>query len=491
MPKWTDSLDVVPRLGHWTSGPGPLYRRLAQALRAVIERGDLPAGARLAPERPLAEALQVSRTTVVLAYDQLRTAGLVESRQGSGTFVARRASPPARRAPREEAGHSFLVDAVTRAAAEEPADTVSFLGACLPAARDVLENAWEEARHDVARLADGAGYSPQGLPALRQAVAAWFGRRGVPTTPDEVLITSGAQQAIDLAARLLVGEGDAVVIEDPTYTGAIDAFTLVRARPRSLPVGPMGADVEALQRLVSEATPALVYLVPTFHNPTGTVLPESGRREVAHLAETSGTTILEDESLVDLSFGTEPPPPIAAFAPQAPVLTVGSLSKLFWGGLRVGWVRAPRPLVVRLTRLKVAADLSGSAVSQALAKRLLPLRDAVARQRRRESAARLDHLSALLRERLPEWAFARPEGGLTVWVRLPSPVAEELARVAVRHGVSIVPGPVHSPSGGCRDHVRLPFVMEADLMAEGVARLARAWEACGQPDRSRRLGVIV
>jgi DNA-binding transcriptional MocR family regulator len=254
----------------------------------------------------------------------------------------------------------------------------------------------------------------------------------------------------------------------------------------------MGADVEALKRLVAETAPALVYLVPTFHNPTGTVLPESGRREVAHVAEKSGTPILEDESLVDLSFGTDPPPPpIAAFAPQAPVLTVGSLSKLFWGGLRVGWVRGPRPLVVRLTRLKVTADLSGSAVSQALANRLLPHRKDVARRRRRESSARLEHLSALLRERLPEWTFVRPEGGLTLWVRLPSPVAEELTRVALRHGVSIVPGPVHSPSGGCRGHVRLPFVMEADVMAEGIARLARAWEACGQPDRGRRLGVIV
>jgi len=167
------------------------------------------------------------------------------------------------------------------------------------------------------------------------------------------------------------------------------------------------------------------------------------------------------------------------------------LSKLFWGGLRVGWVRGPRPLVAQLTRLKVTADLSGSAVSQALATRLLPRRDDVARQRRLESSARLEHLSALLRNGLPEWTFARPEGGLTLWVRLPSPVAEELARVALRRGVSIVPGPVHSVSGGCRDHLRLPFVLEPEATAEGIARLVRAWEACGQADRDRQLGVIV
>jgi DNA-binding transcriptional MocR family regulator len=170
---------------------------------------------------------------------------------------------------------------------------------------------------------------------------------------------------------------------------------------------------------------------------------------------------------------------------------VGSLSKLFWGGLRVGWIRGPQSLVARLTHLKVTADLSGSAVSQALAAHLLSHRDEVTRRRRRQSAERLEHLSALLGKHLPEWTFVRPEGGLTLWVRLPSPAAEELARVALRHGVSIVPGPVHSPSGGSRDHVRLPFVMDAETMAEGVARLARAWTVCAQPDRDRRLGVIV
>ena len=252
------------------------------------------------------------------------------------------------------------------------------------------------------------------------------------------------------------------------------------------------ADVPgALRRLLVPAAPALVYLVPTFHNPTGTVLPESGRREVARLAEETGVPVVEDESLADLSFGTEAPPPIAAFSARASVFTVGSMSKLFWGGLRVGWVRGPRALIARLTRFKVAADLGGSVVSQALAARLLPRRDDVARRRRLESSARLEHLSALLQERLPEWAFARPQGGLTLWVRLPFPVAEELARVALRHGVSIVPGPVHSVSGGCHDHLRLPFVLDADVAAEGVTRLARAWEVCGQPDRHRKLGVIV
>jgi DNA-binding transcriptional MocR family regulator len=492
MPNWTELLpDFTPVIGDWSSGNGPMYARLARSLKAAIERGDLAAGTRLPPERALAEGLGVSRTTVVLAYGQLRRHGLLDSQQGSGTWVKRLAGFPARRPQREERGRSVLMDTVTRAAAEEPADTIGFLGACLPAADVFLDEAWEVARADLAGLVCGTGYSPQGLPALREAVAAHLGRRGLPTTPDQVLITGGAQQAIDLLTRFLVGDRDDVVVEDPTYLGAIDAFTFARARQRSLPVGPAGADVAALRQLLTPATPVLVYLVPTFHNPTGTVLPESARRQVARLAEETGVPVVEDESLADLSFETEPPPPIAAFSTRAPVFTVGSMSKLFWGGLRVGWVRGPRPLVARLTRFKVAADLGGSVVSQILAARLLPRRDEVARARRREFRSRFEHLCGLLREKLPEWSWVRPEGGLTLWVRLPAPTAEELARVALRHGVSIVPGPVHSPSGGHPDHVRLPFVMEPSVLAEGVGRLARAWEACRRPEGEERLGVIV
>jgi len=236
MPKWTDRVDVS-LVGDFTSGPGPLYTRLARSLESAIERGALPPGTRLPPERPLAESLGVSRTTVVLAYGRLREAGLVESRQGSGTFVPRRSPTPTRRPARESQGRSFLVDSVTRAAAEEPADTISFMGACLPAGDGELVAAWEDARADIESLARHAGYSAQGLPALRRAIASDFERRGLPTSPDEVLITGGAQQAIDLVTRLLVRPGAAVALEDPTYLGAIDAIGLAGARRVSVPVG--------------------------------------------------------------------------------------------------------------------------------------------------------------------------------------------------------------------------------------------------------------
>lgn len=491
MPKWTDTaLDLVPLIGDWSTGPGPLYSRLARAMQSAIEGGSLGAGTRLPPERPLAEALGVSRTTVVLAYGRLRERGLLESRQGSGTWVPRR-SGLERPALREERSRSFLVDSLARAASDAPADTIAFMGACLPGSGLALDEEWRSAQVELAELACGTGYSPQGWLPLRRAIAAQFETRGVPTTPDEILVTNGAQQAIDLLGRLLVGRGEAVVLEDPTYLGAIDALTLAGARLLPVPVGPAGVEIPALRRAVQAATPALVYLVPSFHNPTGVLMPEVARREVAALAETTGVAVVEDESLGELTFGAEPPAPIAAFAPRAAVFSVGSLSKLFWGGLRVGWLRGPRALVARLTRFKVAADLSGSLPCQLLATRLLARRDEVARMRRRESRRRYDRLAALLRESLPEWSFSEPAGGLTLWARLPTPSAEELARVALRHGVSIVPGPVHSPSHGFADRVRLPFVMDEAALGEGIARLARAWRECRRPSDERRLDVIV
>ena len=490
MPNWTEPrLELVSRIGDWAEGTGPLYGRLASALRAAIENGEVAAGTRLPPERPLAEALGVSRTTVVLAYGRLREQGLATSRQGSGTWVPRRPELP--RAPAtDERSRSFLVDSVTRAASEEAEGTIGFMGACLPGSCVPLAEEWRAAEADVAEIAGGTGYSPQGWAPLRRAIAERFEARGLATSPDEVLVTNGAQQAIDLVGRLLVARGDSVVLEDPTYLGAIDAFTLAGARLVSVPVGGEGAELAAL-RSAAHSGPVLVYLVPSFHNPTGTVMPESARRAVAELAESRGLVVVEDESLADLAFRDEPPPPIAAFARRAPVLTIGSMSKLFWGGLRVGWVRGPRALIARLTRLKVTTDLAGSPLGQALAARLLPRRDEVARARRKESRARFECLARLLRERLPDWSWQEPLGGLTLWVRLPSPAAEELARMAPRHGVAIVPGPVHSPSRRFPDRLRLPYVLDEATLAEGMARLARAWQACRPAPAERRLGVIV
>ena len=283
------------------------------------------------------------------------------------------------------------------------------------------------------------------------------------------------------------------VVENPTYLGSIDIFTGLSARLVSVPVGADAAWISRLKGTVTRAAPRLIYLMPTFQNPTGAVLPWRCRRALARLSRELQIPIVEDNTLADLSLGSPPPAPIASFDAKAPILTIGSLSKLFWGGLRIGWIRASEEILARVARLKIMADLGGSLLGQLAAVRLLGEAERVKTVRRREMRERLERLTKLLSRNLPEWTWDAPAGGLSLWVRLPSGDANSFAQVALRHGVSFVPGSLASPDGGCAEYLRLPFVLEAGPMREGVERLARAWDSYTGISRRRRpaAGVLV
>jgi DNA-binding transcriptional MocR family regulator len=491
---------LLPLLASWQSGRGPRYRRLAAAIGTVIAGGRLSAGARLPAERPLAAALAVSRTTVVGAYDQLRDEGWIESRRGSGTRVRSRlpvppyasgaptaSVTPSRRAAAEagpegrgdagEVTRPLRRPAFFRGLVEASAARIDFLGAHLPAAQPFVAEELAGAAAELAAELHHHGYLGLGLPALREAIADHLTASGLPTAADQVLVTSGSQQAIGLVAALYVQPGDAVALEDPTYPAAIDAFHNARARLLPVPVTAEGAHVERLREAVARDAPRLIYLIPSFHNPTGALMPAANRRAVAQLAADTGTPVLEDLALADLDLDAEPPPPIAAAAPGAPVLTVGSVSKLVWAGLRIGWVRAEAPVVARLARFKVLSDLGSSVPAQVLAARLLRRAGAIREARRQEARALRAALERELAAVFPDWTWGRPAGGLCLWVRLPRGNAEELARLALRHGVAIVPGPTCSPRDAWETYLRLPFVHGSEQMREGIARLARAWAA--------------
>jgi DNA-binding transcriptional MocR family regulator len=469
---------MLAALGAWSAGRGPLYRRLADALRSAVDRGDLPPGTRLPPERLLARTLSVSRSTVVAAYDLLEQVEVLDRRQGSGTRVA---ETNERHRPADPAPVSRALSRNTlfRRITDGPDGTIDFIGAYLLGGGGLLAAALEGLELELAALSLTSGYSPLGHPPLRQAVAAHLTRTGLPTVPEQVIITSGAQQAINLAAWQYLHDGDTVVVENPTYPGALDAFSAAGARLAWVPTGRHGADVDLLSEVVTRTTPRLVYLIPTFQNPVGGVMPEHRRRAVARLVEARGVALIEDNSLAALALDGDGavPPPIAAFAPEAPILTVGSVSKLFWAGLRVGWIRAPESVVANLGRLKAVADLGGSLPGQAIATRLLGHFDAVRQERCAELARRFALMAQLLEQQLPSWSWERPRGGLCLWVRLPHGSASEFAQVALRHGVSLVAGPVASADHSFADYVRLPFGLEPPELEEGIHRLARAWAA--------------
>lgn len=479
-------------IADWKNGEGPLYARLAETLRAGVRAGRLIGGTKLPPERQLATYLGVGRNTVVRAYSLLEEEGLVVRRQGSGTVVstinAAFGSHPA------ELSTVTQRNVVVRLVAESTAESIDLLGAHAPLGSEVDEIIREaiSALQPTEALRQ-PGYFPLGYPPLRSAIAAHLTSRGFATTTEQILVTSGAQQAITLIATGIVRAKRNVIIEDPTFAGAIDSFRMAGARLLTVPVTDDGPDIDRLSALLEDSEIALAYLIPTFHNPTGGLMSNAARRHLAHLAEETGLLVVEDDALAEISLTDEQPIPLGALSGTGTVLTIGSLSKLFWGGLRVGWIRGPKEMIGHLGQVKATADLGSSVLSQAVALRLLERGARVRALRRAQMTESLDRLEGLLRQHLPDWTWARPAGGLSLWARLPYGSASELAKSAIRHRVAIVPGSVMSPRGAFDDHVRLPLGRGTETMTAAIERLAGAWNEYASVAglRDQRLGVVV
>jgi DNA-binding transcriptional MocR family regulator len=297
----------------------------------------------------------------------------------------------------------------------------------------------------------------------------------LPTESEEVLVTSGAQQALSLITSLYIQRGDAVLVENPTYFGALDAFRLAGARLSPVPVGSEHVRGSMLRDRLLSVGHRLMYLTPTWQNPTGAVMPESTRQAVAALADEFGIPVIEDHSLSELSIEGSPPGLIARHSKAGTVLTVGSMSKLFWAALRVGWVRGPAAAIAQLARVKTGTDLGSALMTQAIAAQLLTVLDRAKEMRREQLGQRRDLMASLLSERLPEWEFSRPQGGLFLWVRLPSGDARYFAQCAARHGVAVTPGSIFASDESYTDFLRIPFVLDEQSIDIGVDRLATAW----------------
>ncbi|MER8046775.1 PLP-dependent aminotransferase family protein [Streptomyces sp. NPDC094032] len=458
--------ELVARLGRWSAGRGPLYLLLAARLRQLVDEGRLPPDTVLPPDRRLAAALAVGRTTVVSAYETLRQERRLVRRQGSGTRVAPAvlAPPPGPRVT-ETSNPMFLY-------LLEPSHDAILLSCAAPlgAPRELAE-----AYAGLTLPGDDLGYHPAGLPALREAVARRYARRGVPTSPAELLVTTGAQQGLALLTRLLVAPGDGVLVEAPTYPGALDLFREAAAVVRPVAVGPDGLDVAEAIRVMERHRPALAYVIPRFQNPTGTVLPPLPGRRLVEAARTFGVPLVEDEVLTELDLAAEPDGGPALSSYGSEVVAVGSLSKVVWGGLRIGWVRGPAPLIARLARLKALHDLGSDVPSQLAAVRLFDAFDPLLRRRLAELRAGHDHLRAELARLLPAWSCPPARGGQTLWVRLPHGDGVAFAQVALRHGVAVLPGSTMDALGGSTRMLRLHFLLPHPLLSEAVRRLATAW----------------
>lgn len=474
-------LRVARLLGSsWQGTSGPAYRSLADGIRLLVLDGRVPPGSRMPGERELAAALQVSRTTVSAAYDLLRRRGFLVSRRGSGTrasLPARGASGPAALMPTTR-GSDGMLD-LARAALEAPAGLAAAVATALEALPEHLS---------------GPGYQIQGVPSLREALARRYTERGLPTSPDQVVVTGGALPALALLVRTLVGPGDRVLVEHPTYPNALDAIRAVGARPVPVAIGAEGWDVTGAEAALRQSAPALAYLVPEFHNPTGALMDPADREALARALARTRTPVVVDETLVDLGLDVDEaglPAPFATFAGAADtVVTIGSASKSFWGGLGIGWLRAPEPLVDRLLAARVHNDLGTPVLEQLTVAALLEQRDELLAARRDVLRARRDALVGALREHLPTWRFDVPVGGLALWCELDRPVSSALAATAAGHGVRLAAGPRFGVDGAFERFVRLPYTLPEEPLREAVAALAAAHAAVVDVPRPRLASVL-
>jgi DNA-binding transcriptional MocR family regulator len=440
----------------------PAYQGLAEGLRVLIADGRIPVGVRLPSERELTEALGVSRTTVTRAYAALRDRGFLVSRQGSGSV----ASLPSAQGLR---GDHLLTP-------NEQADGKIDLTCAAPVPGAGLLAAYQRAVAELPRYLSGSGYYPSGLPELRQAVADRYAARGIATTPEQIMIVPGAMSGLAVAARALVKRGARALVESPTYPNGIETLRHSGARLVSSHVARDDARVDALVDVVRQVGPSVALLIPDFHNPTGHLMSDESRAQVAAALERAGTTPVIDESMVDLPLeGQSMPAPFATYAPGA--VTVGSLSKPFWGGLRVGWVRAPEPMMDALVRSRLSLDLGTPLLEQLVAIDLLATGAPLLEQRRAQLRASRDAALAALSQHLPEWQVRTPGGGLSLWCELPEDKARstDLVPYAAGRDVIVVPGPSFAPEGGLDRFLRIPFTASPHLLEEAIARIASAW----------------
>jgi GntR family transcriptional regulator/MocR family aminotransferase len=492
----------------------PLYRQIETALRQGILAGGLVPGTRLPATRQLARDLGVNRITVETAYAELEADGLIFGRVGSGSYVLPPCSPPTKVPPGSPAcppwpawqqavqARSELAQIAWPDATPVPARAprpVSFAGGTgdprLFPADDFRKTMQAVMRRDgTAALEYG---DPRGYAPLRSTIARVLASQGLQTQPDSILITAGSQAALALVAQLLLKPGDRILVESPTYSGALDLFRALRLKVVGIPTDERGMRVEALESLLVHCRPGLIYTIPNFHNPTGACLSSQRRRQLIAVADRYEVPILEDDFVGDLRYEGRAQPALKTLDPGGRVIYVSTFSKMLMPGLRVGFLAAEGPIYAGLAGLKRASDLATSSLIQRALEAYVTVGRYQAHLRRscQIYRKRRDAMLRAIRRHLPAGARCDPpQGGLFVWLRLPEPLsAGQLLPLAVEEGVAFDPGSRFFPDGdggecaaslwdGC---LRLNFAIQTpEAIEEGIRRLGRAIRRLASPPPS-------
>lgn len=437
-----------------TPSDGPLRAHLSLAIRQAVGTGHLVAGARLPPERTLARALNVSRPTISAVIDDLRASGLVESRQGSGSWISAAPRPAHPTVPFVELLQSN--GSIDLAAATAPDASL------LPPMR--VDTA------DLLGAEPANGLTPLGMLGLRGMLAERH-REWVPdVAADNVVITSGAHQALALLTATLAPRGSTVLVEEPTYGGLIDMIRANGCLPIAIERDDDGPIPESLEQRLVSTRPALTILVSSVHSPTGRVSPPGRDREVAAILEESSTRIVLDETYAALEF--EPSGRMLSRLLAGRAIRVGSLSKAMWTGLRTGWIIADHDTCATIGRRRWEQfDLGPSIPAQLFAAQALAHDVDMLESRRAELAGKALWLTDALNDTFPSWSIDPVDGGLAMWVSLDTD-GREFADLAAERGVAVLPGEACRVDRAPTPHVRICFDRPHDVLEAAVERLA-------------------
>ena len=463
---------MLPRIELNHNSTTPLYRQLREQIAEAISTGRIVRGERLPATRELASSIGLARASVEAAYKLLEADGLIKGYVGRGSFVEARVTPEIKShvdweslIPIEEPQQPAAPVAAVSFSASRPSGMEFPLDEFRATTREVIESS--EALN-ILQLGPASGYGP-----LRRHLLESVRARGAASRDDEILITSGAQQAFDLIQRVLASRGETVLIEDPVYPGLRNVFLRGGARVIGIPMTNDGVDLDSIARLIEREHPRLMVLTPNFQNPTGATIPEASRREILALARRAGVVIVENDLYGALRYSGSDLAAIKQIDVSGDTILLGSFSKIAFPGLRVGWVIGPKNFIARLTEAKEASDLHSDQLSQAV---LLRFAESGRLQTHLEKTleageARLKAcLDGCARE-LPQGSeYTRPQGGMNVWIKLPDPLdAADLAIRAARENVSYLPGKYFSVSRPHSSALRLSFAgLEPRKIAWGL-----------------------
>lgn len=473
----------------------PLYRQLIRHIKLQIDSGQLPTGTRLPASRELAEQISISRISVVNAYAELRTEGYLSAHAGRGTFVNRTSNTPLDNsdAPRHKTLHpqhpaqsieqtDYTLRDMLRLS-KRPGIINFSHGAPPPdfypmhQLRDAINTVLDRDGVNALGYEQTEGYAP-----LRATVRDYVSGLGIRCTADNVLITAGAQQAIDLAVQSLAQEGDTLITADPTYLGILDIARARRVRVQSIPMDDEGLRIDLLEQYLMDGhKPRLMYIMPTFHNPTSAVMPLHRRRQLLNLANEYQIPVIEDAVYHELRYEGETVPLLKELDETGIVIHVSAYSKILLPGMRIGYMIAGKNYLERLVRVKAAADISTSGLNQRAMHHLIQrgILTFQLEHNNRELHLRRDAAIRSLEKHFPPGTtWNRPQGGLYLWVKLPKngPTAAELFMAANKKDVSFAVGNVFFNGNGGTHYLRLNYgLQKPKLIDEGFRRIGAAW----------------